>query len=269
MSRHYITSSMLLTSIVSAALISGCGAMGGSMDAADQDLLAAPASYDAPPEGGSDNHITAPQPVLPDESKGASDWFDMPDIEIPLDIIDWDAWWESLHIAVTGGENDLPLDEYMMASSNVSEQLVITGYEEVFPGIIIPILGPGLKLAAGENEMAYAMFGLKDVPAGQNIVNVHLAGTLTPGSGDEHGVYIGISNYNTDAYKWYGPVDLSGGEADQSTYFLNCANEAAHAYLVIAVWDGDEFVMSDLDVTIDTLIDIPDFDIPEIPAFEL
>lgn len=271
MSRHYIHSSLLLSSLAAAALISSCGANGASMDSADQDLIAPPARSDAPQVAALDGHVVAPQPLLPDEGKGVSDWFDLPDIHIPDlgPVFDFDAWWESQHIDVVSGENAIPLDSPIMYSDNVTAVPMITGWHDVGLGILVPEIGTGLDMLSAPGEMSYAMFGLKGIPDGEDVVNVQLQGQLAPGAGDTHGVYIGIGNYDENSFRWYGPYDLASGEKELSFYNIDTTNSSGHAYVTLAVWGGDELELSNLDITIDTMIhfEIPDFEIPELPAW--
>jgi hypothetical protein len=261
-------STLLMATLTSAALISSCG---GNSVMSDMDLASSTATGSSE---SANNGILSDQPFLLAEGKGASDLFDFPDIVLPPDILDpgfdIDAWWESLHNPVVEGDNAIPLDKWLSKSGNASEQLVILGYHEIFPGVEIPYLGTGMGLASAEGEMSYATYGLGAVPDGKQINHIHLVGGGSEGPGDQHGLYIGLGNYGKGAYQWFGPYDLADGEYDLDIHLMDNVNDGAHAYIVLATHDGDSFVASHLDVGVgDGLPDIILPELPELPEFSL
>lgn len=172
-------------------------------------------------------------------------------------ILDWDLIWEAMHNPVVSGDNEIDLGHYMGHSAGSSYGSQILGWLPGFPPS--PIYGMGLFLPTpeGGSGNSYATFGLSGIPVNQQLKRVSLKGY-------GHGVYVGVSDFSNNSYRWFGPVGLDSGEAveinlplmdsrnsDGKTYITILANHQSPTVTAMNVGIGDKFEIQIPDVQID------------------
>jgi hypothetical protein len=105
-------------------------------------------------------------------------------------------------------------------------------------------------LESNEGDMAYATFGFQDIPAGEHIKQVRAVGYGSYGDHDGNGLYIGMGNMAEGSYKWYGPYGPSEDEYIVKTWGMDTSNDDNRGYVTFAVYNGDSFTITGLEVTV-------------------
>ena len=197
-------------------------------------------------------------PVMP---RDASDWQDLFDPGVILDEL-----FEAMHYTVGHGENDVPVDNYMGFGGGASYAQILIGFE--WDGFNpVPVYGYALTLASTEDVPAFASFGFKGFPAGERLTGVEVSGS----AGE---IFIGVAGYgNKDAYRWFGPYDLTEGTASLELPFMDSTNDSNHGYVTLLTHGGNTAIIEDVKVFVGEQTLVPDidfdFDVDIIPDWDL
>jgi hypothetical protein len=189
------------------------------------------------------------EPVLP---KGPSDLEleEIGDLEIGL----LDTLFLSMHIPLAEGDNDVPVEDYLAASDNVSD-MALPGS----PGWHLDEHGNlvfGMetihftRLSSGPGEVSFVTYGFSDIPEGKEIIGVRINGfseaeLFNPGEG----LYVGMGDYYKDAWRWYGPYGTQS-EYDITFRNLDSTNDGQRGYLTLAVYGGDTYTIESIEVVV-------------------
>jgi hypothetical protein len=185
--------------------------------------------------------IVSPVPPSP-RAASEPEWGEFDDIIEP-EPSPWlqELLFDAMHISLTSGENDVDHTDYLYSSDNAT---------------VIPAPGDDhVELASTPDAMSYVTYGFKDIPAGEEILRVEVAGTGTFGAEASSGLYIGLGDYRRGAIRWVGPY---AAEDDWvvNVWFMDNTNDHQRAYLTLAVSGGDAAEIEDLRVFVGGMPDV-------------
>jgi len=253
---------LLVSCLVAALSIASCGGGAGSpLDAVEatdgsNQVIAA---TDSPDVLNSDQmpslrEASAPNPGDYLEIDPVPDW--------------WDSYFLAIHDSLASGDNVIDVTTPTYKNSNASVESVIAGFHINGMGDIVPEYQDALVLSSNPGEMAYATFGFSDIPDGEEMLTITAHGYGNYGSHPNNGLYIGIGDMEDGVYEWFGPYAPDASEYKVSTWGLDTANSSGRGYVTFAVYNGDEFVLMDLEVEVGERQFFPgfDWDLIEIPS---
>jgi hypothetical protein len=254
MSKHSFTIGLLVSCLVALLAIASCGGGAGS-PLSDEALNGN--SNESTQIAQPDALVTVTMPTLRQVSAPTP-----PDDLLEIDPApDWfDHIWLALHESLAHGDNAIDVLTPTYKSSSTTVESVITGWHVGPGGTINPEFSDALVLASEPGEMAYATFGFKDIPDGEEMLTITAHGYGAFGSHENNGLYIGIGSMEKGMYKWFGPYAPDADEYKVSTWGLDTANSDGHGYVTFAVYNGDQFTLLDLQVTIGDRTVFPGFD---------
>jgi len=161
-----------------------------------------------------------------------------------------DLLWLLRHQSVASGENELDHTLMLAHSSNAEVTTGIVGWTLDGGGHIVPEYGDVVRLESSAGEMSYVTYALKDIPDGEEIRKIEIDGIGEFGTHAGAGLWIGVGDMDSGAYNWYGPKTETSGGYELSLFNPSSANDAHRAYFTLAVYNGDEFQINEIRVTI-------------------
>ena len=247
---------LLVSCLVAVFAIASCG--GGTNSPLDGVEAASSNQVVADNSQVPDVLISEQMPTLREVSGPAPSPGDFLEID---PIIDWfDHIFLALHDTLSSGDNVIDVTTPTYKNSNTSVETVLTGFHVDGWGHLIPEYGDALVLASEPGEMAYATFGFSGIPSGEEILSILAHGYGSFGTHDGNGLYIGIGNMDDGMYKWFGPYAPDAMEYEVSTWGMDTANSSGRGYVTFAVYNGDQFTLTDMQVTVGERFVHPGFD---------
>lgn len=180
---------------------------------------------------------TEDSPVL---YRSASDWFDSIDWGGFGDL-DWPAIWNAMHQPLADGDNSLDVRAGISRSSNATDDGIFNGFLPGPLGELYPDYVYGVLLTSAPGQMSYITYGLRDVPAFEDVLSVSVdayGGFL--GDDNQHGLYIGVSDYYNGRWQWYGPFKADALQ-DINIVRTPMFNTDGYGYITLACSEGDSY----------------------------
>ncbi len=175
-------------------------------------------------------------------------------------IPDWfDSYFIALHDSLGSGDNVIDVTTPTYKSGNTTAESVITGWHIDPWGDLIPEYGDALVLSSEPLNMAYATFGFTDIPDGEEMLTITAHGYGNFGSHEGNGLYIGVGDMADGIYRWFGPYAPDASEYKVSTMGMDTANSSGRGYVSFVVYNGDEFVLTDLEISVGERMTFPGF----------
>jgi hypothetical protein len=237
-----------------AALAAFAGCQSGSPLGVSDEALS-----DSQNVGDQQSPIVADQPALP---KGSSDFQQIdPGLSKQLQ----DMLYAMKHIPLESGENnDIDLGKYLDKSDNATEKSTYVGshYQDDGYGhmIVISEYRTDIVLQSGTGEMSYVTYGFRNIPEGEQLTKITVRGTMdTQMFNPFGGLYIGVSDYDHGNFRWFGPLGTEN-EYTLNLFNINTTNSKQRAYVTLAVYNGDDYTVQDLDVKVGSQFFYPGFD---------
>lgn len=255
MYKNAVTLMIILAGLALASCSGGLGAPAGELDNLNAAAPVAPQATDSEiknSEQGSSpvgNSAELAGPVLPHSS---SFWgFE------PGDDIHWWDLFENMHQNVSHGENVLDQHEHMMHGGPVFEYQQVIGWDNSTPPNSEPIMGNCIGLESTVSEPAFATFGLRGFPAGEELTKIHLGGS------SEGMLWIGVGGFGSKAaYRWFGPYNLNEANVDLTLPYLDSVNDSGYGYITLLTQGGEAAWLNNFTVTVgeQVILPVPDFE---------
>jgi len=180
------------------------------------------------------------EPVVieaPGVTKGSSDWIDPGVHEAIMDMV-----FNLKHHDMDSGVNVIDPLSYLASSDNVVDEAT------------------SVYLQAGDGNVSFVTYGFRSFPEDEDISKIVVRGfSDAPLFNPGQGVYIGISEGDTESTKWFGPFGTMP-EYVINLWNMDTINDIGRSYLTIAVYGGDTYTVEELEVTVGNPFTLPDFD---------
>lgn len=201
------------------------------------------------------------EPVLP---KDASDLQIMPVEEAEMT----EQGFSDMHVSLHEGHNGVEIGDYLAASADVAPGTVLGPPVWHMDGEGNLVYGPreydAVNLTSTPGNVSFVTYGFKDIPEDKEITGLLITGLSdaelsNPGAG----LYVGIGDYESGAYRWYGPL---GTKSKYELTFrdLDSTNDQQRGYITLAVYGGDIYNLIGLNLSVSDRI-VP----PEIGNLDL
>ncbi|MCC7479352.1 hypothetical protein IT575_12970 [bacterium] len=190
---------------------------------------------------------------IPDEFLPPGDGYD--ELNGQDGQIDPDVIWASIHQALSPGNNELDTRRYTGKNDLSQKGELFIGYEDDGMGGQTPAYGPGMWLLSEPGELGFVTYGLRSLPEGHRIESLSIScGGLYVFDENPDDFWVGVSDRQADAWRWYGPFELGDlSDLDISAVELMNADEE-YGYITIATHDTDALGIVGLSLEVNPVI---------------